>query len=208
MSLQTETASWAIQQIQALFQAQGYIDINHGSGGYRIYSDGEMVGLRAAAGITWGGQKKPTGVSYSVEVSASNQRTIGGIPEYYLTIFLVAASDIPWEDIRDIVVGPRLNVYAAMAADSREIGKLRSCSVSLNLSNLAILVGQSATLTASVYPAAGLSWSSSNSAVASVSGGVVTAKQAGATVITVTDGRSSASCSVRVEDEYEPPEAP
>ena len=77
--------------------------------------------------------------------------------------------------------------------------------VSLNKSSMTLTEGGSETLTASVAPSnatnTGVSWSSSNTGVATVNGGQVTAVKAGTATITVTtsDGGKTATCSVTVE---------
>ena len=77
--------------------------------------------------------------------------------------------------------------------------------VSLNKSSLSLQIGGSETLTATIAPAdatnKNISWTSSNSAVATVdNNGKVTAKAAGNTTITVTtaDGNKTATCEVTV----------
>ncbi len=83
------------------------------------------------------------------------------------------------------------------------VNPLRVSSVSLNKSSLNLTVGQSELLTASVSPSnatnRAVTWSSSNSSVASVSGGVVTARNPGTVTITATADGKSASCRVTVE---------
>ena len=77
-------------------------------------------------------------------------------------------------------------------------------SVSLNKSSLSLAVGGTETLTATVNPSNAtnktVSWATSNSAVATVSGGTVTAKSAGTATITATtaDGNKTATCAVTV----------
>jgi uncharacterized protein YjdB len=77
--------------------------------------------------------------------------------------------------------------------------------VSLNKTSLTITEGENETLSATVAPSnatnTGVSWSSSNTGVATVNGGQVTAVKAGTTTITVTtsDGGKTATCSVTVE---------
>ena len=77
--------------------------------------------------------------------------------------------------------------------------------VSLNKTTLSLNVGEKATLTATVHPLnatnKAVTWSSNDSAVASVSSsGVVTAIAAGTAIITVTtkDGSKTAKCTVTV----------
>jgi hypothetical protein len=76
--------------------------------------------------------------------------------------------------------------------------------VTLDKPNITLAVGESAILTATIHPNdatnKAVSWSSSNSTIATVSNGVVTAKEAGSAVITVItkDDNYTAHCSVTV----------
>lgn len=76
--------------------------------------------------------------------------------------------------------------------------------VTLNKTALSLKAGASETLTATVAPSnaanKNVTWKSSNTAVATVSGGKVTAVKAGTATITVTtaDGNKSATCTVTV----------
>lgn len=76
--------------------------------------------------------------------------------------------------------------------------------VSLNKTSTSISVGETETLTATVVPANALNtavtWTSSNTDVATVANGVVTAEAAGSATITVTttDGSFTATCAVTV----------
>ena len=105
-----------------------------------------------------------------------------------------------------------------ITATTQDGGKTASCevtsvfvhveSVTLSQTSLQLNVGKTATLTATVSPANAsnqtLTWSSSNTSVATVSNGTVTAKSAGSCTITATtqDGSKTASCSVVVVDPY------
>lgn len=77
-------------------------------------------------------------------------------------------------------------------------------SVSLNTASLNLHPGDQSTLTATVLPSnatnKSVNWSTSNSSVATVSGGIVTAVAAGTATITVTtvDGSKTATCTVSV----------
>ena len=77
-------------------------------------------------------------------------------------------------------------------------------SVSLDYSSLSLTVGETAPLVATITPAnatnQNVSWTTSNSSIASVSNGVVTAVGAGDATITVTtaDGNQTATCAVSV----------
>ncbi|MBQ8823122.1 MAG: Ig domain-containing protein [Lachnospiraceae bacterium] len=76
--------------------------------------------------------------------------------------------------------------------------------VSLDKSTITLKDGETATLTASVTPSDadnnGVTWSSSNTAVATVTNGTVTAVKEGTAVITVTtvDGGKTATCAITV----------
>jgi uncharacterized protein YjdB len=76
--------------------------------------------------------------------------------------------------------------------------------VSLNKSSTSITVGGTEILTATITPSGAtnqnVNWSSSNTAVATVNGGTVTAVSAGSATITATtvDGNKTATCSVTV----------
>lgn len=107
---------------------------------------------------------------------------------------------------------------AVITATTTDGGKKATCSVTvlpvavtditLNKSSLSMLENDSETLIATIIPSnatnKAVSWSSSNSAVASVNAnGLVLAKAAGNAVITVTsvDGQKTASCSVSVQSD-------
>ena len=75
-------------------------------------------------------------------------------------------------------------------------------SVTVSPQNLELKVGETATLTARILPSNAqgtLSWTSSNTAVASVANGTVTAVAAGSATITASAGGKSASCQVTVK---------
>ena len=74
--------------------------------------------------------------------------------------------------------------------------------VSLDKPSLALSVGGSETLTATVTPSdatdATVSWSSNNTSIATVANGVVSAKSEGTAVITATAGGKEAKCTVTI----------
>ena len=81
-------------------------------------------------------------------------------------------------------------------------------SVSLDKTSLTLVEGNSETLTATVTPDNAINktvtWSSSNTAVATVENGVVKAVSAGTVTITATAGGKSATCAVTVSAAYVP----
>lgn len=82
------------------------------------------------------------------------------------------------------------------------IVKAAVTALSLSASTSTLTVGDTATITATVTPSgAPVSWSSSNPSVASVDGGVITAKSAGVAIVTATAGAYSAQCTVTVSAE-------
>ena len=89
--------------------------------------------------------------------------------------------------------------------DENGNGKVAVAGVSLSTSDTAITVGETFAMTATVVPDNAtnktLTWTSSNTAIATVSEGTVTALALGETVITVStaDGNKTASCTVTVE---------
>ena len=70
--------------------------------------------------------------------------------------------------------------------------------ISVNPTSLNLVVGNTSTLTASYNGTGTLSWNTSNSSVAVVSNGTVTAKGVGTATISVTDGSKTATCQVSV----------
>jgi len=102
-------------------------------------------------------------------------------------------------------------IIAAMLLIIITIGckKENVTSVTLNEDNITLGVGATVTLTATVHPEDAtnkkVSWTSSHPNVATVANGVVTAKEAGISTITVTtaDGGFTATCAVTVTPKQE-----
>lgn len=79
------------------------------------------------------------------------------------------------------------------------IAKATTTAISLSSSSESIVKDETATITATTTPSGQhVTWSSSNPAVATVAGGVITAVAVGTAVITATSGNYSASCAVTV----------
>lgn len=127
---------------------------------------------------------------------------------------------VTWSSSNTAIASVANGVVTANGAGSAIItvttvdgGKTASCNVNviinvtgvaLDKSNLTLGAGSSQTLTATITPIdatdKSVTWSSSNTTVATVSNGVVTGNAAGSAVITVTttDGGKTASCNVTV----------
>ncbi|MBR3350964.1 MAG: Ig domain-containing protein, partial [Erysipelotrichaceae bacterium] len=99
--------------------------------------------------------------------------------------------------------GNKIYIYEKTEVSPAEVSVT---GVSLDKSSLGMITGDTETLTATVIPAnatnKSVTWSSSNTSVATVSNGVVTAKAAGSATITVTtaDGNKTAACAVTVSE--------
>lgn len=98
----------------------------------------------------------------------------------------------------------RIDFYGADVTVTYESANVPVTGVTLNKSSTSIEQGSTETLTATVSPSNAtdqtVSWSTNNSSVATVSGGVVTAVSAGTAIITVTtnDGGFTDTCTVTV----------
>ena len=71
-------------------------------------------------------------------------------------------------------------------------------SLSITYNTIQVLVGKSKDISASAAGMSGVTWSSSNTAIATVNNGVVTGVSNGTATISFTDGSSTYSCSVQV----------
>ena len=81
------------------------------------------------------------------------------------------------------------------------VSPIEATSLTLDKTSVTMKVGESTTLKATVTPSnAALTWKSSNSDVATVYNGVVTALKSGEAIITVLSGEKSAQCTVQVSD--------
>ncbi len=99
----------------------------------------------------------------------------------------------------DVLYASDVELYAIWESNTVSV-----TGVTLNKTAATLTVGDTLTLAATIAPSnatnKSVTWISSNPSVATVSNGVVTAKEAGATTITVTtaDGSKKATCSVTV----------
>ena len=120
-------------------------------------------------------------------------------------------TDIATVDAEGKVTGKSIGT-ATITVTTTDGGKKATCAVtvspiavtdiSLNKTTLSLVNGTSETLTATVLPEnatdKAVTWTSSNTSVAMVSNGTVTAKSVGTAKITATAGGKSATCSVTV----------
>lgn len=87
------------------------------------------------------------------------------------------------------------------------IEKLVKLTISVNPASTTLTVGGTATLKVETNITGNVTWTSSNTAVATVANGVVTAKAAGSATITATAGGKSAACTVTVKAAEQKPTA-
>jgi len=106
--------------------------------------------------------------------------------------------------IQNVTTSYTQNIYSMELEVEVGVSSVAVTGVSLNHSSLSLTAGSNSTLTATVSPSdatnKNVTWSTSNSSVATVDGGVVTAVAAGNATITVTtsDGGHTATCAVTV----------
>jgi uncharacterized protein YjdB len=96
-----------------------------------------------------------------------------------------------------------LAVLSMVACGPKDDPVIAVTGISLSQTSVSLEVGGKVSLTATVSPSDAtdktVTWTSSNSSVASVSGGVVTAAAEGTTTITASAGGKSAKCEVTVK---------
>ena len=164
---------------------------------------------------------KPTSISLS---KTSLSLTTGGTATLSATVYPSNATNksVTWTTSNSSVATVSAGKVTAKGAGTATItaktvnGMIAKCtvkvtnpvvhpnSVKLSASTLSITAGNAATLTATVYPSnatnKSVTWTTSNSSVATVSNGRVSAKSAGTAVITArTVNGLTASCTVTVK---------
>ena len=92
-----------------------------------------------------------------------------------------------------------LTARSGSQVSTSKITVLDGTSTNISSTGMTLALGQSATLTAT----AGVSWFSSNTHVATVSGGTVTAKGVGYTTISAYNANGASTCLVKVTEEQE-----
>ncbi len=128
----------------------------------------------------------------------SNNGALTALQEGEVTIYAVSYEDPAYAkctDFRNFRVAD-LDPETGLYATCKVIVGDTAAELTLDHSRVELAAGGSLTLKAS---AAGAVWSSSNSAVATVENGVVTAKGAGVAVITASANGQTATCTVAVE---------
>ena len=75
---------------------------------------------------------------------------------------------------------------------------VKNCSISVSKTSVTVKKGKSTTVTASATPSAGITWSSSNKKIATVSGGKITGKKKGSCTITAKANGVSKKIKVKV----------
>ncbi len=127
----------------------------------------------------------------------------------------ISVDGTTWQELNGIEIENAVtlkNTNACIKAfttyqDKIEDTDIHVTNVTLNKTQINIEEGKTETLIATIEPAnatnKNITWTSSNEEVATVSGGVVTAKKAGTATITATteDGAKTASCTVTVDPE-------
>jgi len=166
------------------------------------YSIGVVSGSSSVGGIVGNNNGTVTASYYNSETSGQTD-TVKGTPVVTDDMKLSDTYagwnfDTVWEMSSSIYEGyPYLQAMIPVEA-------VAVTGVKLNKSTLSMIEGNSETLTATITPTNatnnGITWTSSNTSVAIVSNGKVTAKAAGTATITVTtvDGGYTASCVVTV----------
>lgn len=191
------------------------------SGTIRFKTAKETVDLPVLQGGKMGKYVAVESVSLSL---TEMTMTEGDTQELSATVMPSEASDksVTWSSDNDSVASVSSSgVVSAKAEGSANItvktndgGKVATCRVSvmkkviavtgitLNKTSLTLKEGESETLTATVSPSDAtdktVTWTSSNTAVATVSNGKVTAKAVGTATITAKAGDKTATCTVTV----------
>lgn len=143
--------------------------------------------------ITWNTSDSSIATVTNGVVSVSSSAAAGGKATITATVEDYAST---WTVECEITVGNSIEPPKPVAVTG----------VTLNKSSISLKIGESATLTAAVKPSnadnKGVTWKSSDSSVATVSNGKITAVATGTATITVTtnDGGYTATCDVTVTD--------
>ena len=196
------------------------------------YAHGNVTGTSSAGGLVGSNNKYNSGgqpkISYCYSVGNISCNYKGGLVGYNLGTITSSYYNSTTSNCSDIDKGTPLS-DDAMKIQTSYVGwdfsniwavnnsypylikltpveTISVTGVTINKSTLSLVEGNSETLSATISPENAtnktVSWTSSNTAVATVSNGKVTAKSAGTAVITATttDGGYTASCTVTVTE--------
>lgn len=158
-----------------------------------------LINLKLGATYQLTATVSPSNAANKEVIFISNDESIATVDE---STGLVTATGIGSTKIGVLTDDGGFEAYCDVIVTSD--GEIPVSSISLNKTSLDLRVGSSETLTATYSPSyatnVNLTWSSSNSSVASVNNGVVTAKGNGTATITVSANGKSATCLVSVTD--------
>ena len=178
-----------------------------------------VIGAMASCGPTVDPVVAVTGISLN---QGSVSLEVGGSVSLTATVSPSDATDktVTWSSSNPGVASVSNGTVNALAEGSATItatagGKSAKCEVTvkpkvvevtgvtLNKTEISLYIGDSFTLEAAVSPTNAtdktVTWSSSNTGVVTVSGGVVKAVAEGTATVTATAGGKSATCTVKVE---------
>lgn len=155
----------------------------------------------------------PNKAAYLIAKSIGNAKTA---KIYYRALTQYMTSTTNFSGAKNALVQAATDLYGASSSEVTAVNTgfagvgigssttVNVTGVSLDNTSASLNVGDNKTLTATISPSnatnKSITWSSSNSSVATVSNGIVTAKAAGISVITATtsDGGKTATCNVTV----------
>ncbi len=184
---------------------------NYAIDNFMIYEITESQSYTPVTGVSLSETSKSLFVGESADVNASVVPSNASVKDV-----IWSSSDESVATVKDGKITAVKAGTATITVTTADGGKTASCAVtvvnptvavtgvSLSKTTAKLIVGESATLTATVAPSnatnKSVTWKSSNAAVATVENGVIKAVKAGSSTITVTttDGSKTASCAVTV----------
>lgn len=168
----------------------------------------------------------------SVAVTGAETMVVGATQQLTAAVTpATAPQDVVWSsNAKDVATVSETGLVTAVAAgkatitatakDTSIVGSIEitvtaaavaATGITLDATTAEIKLGETKTLVATVTPADStdtVTWETSNATVATVEGGIVTARAAGTATITAKVGEFSATCTVTVIDPYGTAEAP
>ena len=202
----TEATHWSVSNFSkqtGYYQSSGsagaaeYIKFYNSTNPFSAHTPTSIVVTLAVAG----GSAK-TGISWSMSLLGSNGAIISATTQSSTTGSVTTTkADKTWTFTSNVssaygvqfdtakVSGWNLRVYSMNVQLGYEVAYDAVTSVSLDKTTVSVAAGETTTLTATVLPATAnplVTWTSSDTSVATVSDGVVTALKAGSVTITAT----------------------